>query len=94
MAWGSHISLVARGRRFQTRLGDRARLTPSPEAPTEPESSPLRPGRHLHRTRVLPARFRDSIYLEAPAPRRGELENQALSPGRFLQLLQPEKNSI
>lgn len=86
MAWGSHISLVARGRKFQTRLGGSARLTgPSPEVPTEPESSPPRPGRHLHRTRALPARFRDSIYLELKAPPVVSGHNQAPSPGRFLQ---------
>lgn len=88
MARGTHIALVARGRRFQTRLGNRAQLTPSPEAPTEPESSPPRPGRRLHRTRVLPARFRDSIYFEAPVIPKHELKDHApmqVSPGRFLQ---------
>lgn len=88
MAWGSRIALVARGRRFQSRIGDRAQLTPSPGVPTEPESSPPRPGRHLRRTHVLPARFRDSIYLPAPRVPEHMLENQTLSPasGNFLQL--------
>lgn len=89
MAWGSHVTLVARGRRFQTRFGDRTQLTPSPEIPTEPESSPPRPSRrHLHRTRVLPARFRD---VEASAVPERRLENQALSPGKFWQ---PTEQSI
>lgn len=49
---GSPIAGVARGRRV--RLGERASFgttrPASPEILTEPESSPLRPGQHLHRT--------------------------------------------
>lgn len=58
----------------------------TPGALTEPESSPLRPGRlHLHRTRRIPARYLDSVEystgptLEVPPVGLG----REISPSRF-----------
>lgn len=97
--WSSHQTLVTHGHRLRTRyVVDRVgtlQVTRSPEVPTEPESSPLRPGRHLHRTRRIPARYLDSIYSEVlPGPTlpevpsamlgREPVKNQILSPGTFL----------
>lgn len=53
---GSPINVVARGHRFQLTLAERNFGTARPVSPeilTEPESSPLRPGRHLHRTYTI-----------------------------------------
>lgn len=62
-------------------------LSPGAAAgPTEPELPAFRPRQHLHRTRSIPARFRDFAVYSAPEvpivpALEHETQNQTLSPG-------------
>lgn len=58
-SWASSTTMVSRGRRLKVNLGGGARFATvatrgsSPGTPTEPASSPMCPGRTLHRTHSI-----------------------------------------